>query len=153
MPWGRRSPRGDAAGAGVEAFAIGRLDVTGLLPEQRYSTIGGIGTLPTMPLRGLRGPRLLYAETTYAIPLLGDAALGGLDAFARGSVGGVGSEHGDFDLYGSIQGGLALRMWDFRLEFGAAAGSTAEPGDPGLIGFVEVRTRRSARPGRMPPSR
>ncbi|MXX68706.1 MAG: polymer-forming cytoskeletal protein [Gemmatimonadales bacterium] len=141
------------SGHAVEAFAIGRLDVTGLLPEQRYSTIGGIGTLPTMPLRGLRGPRLLYAETTYAIPLLGDAALGGLDAFARGSVGGVGSEHGDFDLYGSIQGGLALRMWDFRLEFGAAAGSTAEPGDPGLIGFVEVRTRRSARPGRMPPSR
>ena len=140
-------------GHAVDAFAIGRADVTGRLPRQRYSTIGGIGTLPTMPLRGLHGDRLLYAETTYAIPLLGDAALGGLDLFARGSAGGIGSRAADFELHGSMQGGLALRMWDFRLEFGAAAGSTAEPGDPGLIAFIDVRTRRSARPGRMPPPR
>lgn len=140
-------------GHAVDAFAIGRADITGRLPMQRYSMIGGVGTLPTMPLRGLRGARLLYAETTYAIPLLGDAALGGLDLFARGSAGGVGSEDDGFDLHGSIQGGLAFRMWDFRLEFGAAAGSTAEPGDPGLIAFVDIRTRRSARPTRMPPPR
>ena len=140
-------------GHAVDAFAIGRADVTGHLPDQRYSTIGGIGTLPTMPLRGLRGDRLLYAETTYAIPLLGDATLGGLDVFTRGSAGGIDSTRDDFDLHGSIQGGLALRMWDFRLEFGAAAGSTAEPGDPGLIAFIDVRTRRSARPTRMPPPR
>ena len=140
-------------GHAVDAFAIGRLDVTGPLPLQRYSMIGGIGTLPTMPLRGLRDAHLLYAEAAYGIPLVGDAALGGVDAFARGSVGGVGSEDDDFELYGAVQGGLALRMWDFRLEFGVAAGSTAEPGDPGLIAFVDVRTRRSARPTRMPPPR
>lgn len=145
----RVTPRGHV----VEGFGIGRLDVAGRLPLQRYSMIGGIGTLPTMPLRALRGSRLLYAETTYAIPLLGDAALGGLDVFARGSAGGVGSDDDGFDLHGSMQGGLALRMWDFRLEFGAAAGSTAEPGDPGLIAFIDVRTRRSARPTRMPPPR
>ncbi|MYA32784.1 MAG: polymer-forming cytoskeletal protein [Gemmatimonadales bacterium] len=137
----------------VEGFGIGRLDVSGLLPEQRYSMIGGIGTLPTMPLRGRRGPRLIYAEAAYAIPLLGDAALGGLDVFARGSGAGIHSPWEDFELYGSIQGGLALRMWDFRLEFGVAAGSTAEPGDPGLIAFVDVHTGRSARPTRMPPPR
>lgn len=142
-----------ASGHAVEAFAIGRLDVSGRLPEQRYSTIGGIGTLPTMPLRGLRDARLLYAETAYAVPLLGDAMLGGVDAFARGSVGGVGSEDDGFDLYSSLQGGLALRMWDFKLEFGLAAGSTAEPDDPGLIGFIDVRTRKSHRPTRMPPPR
>lgn len=144
----RVTPWGHAA----DAFAIGRLDVAGRLPKQRYSTIGGIGTLPTMPLRGLRGARLLYAETAYAIPLVGDAALGGLDVFARGSAGGVGSPEEDFELHGAIQGGLALRLWELRLEFGAAAGS-AEPGDPGLITFVDVRTRRSARPTRMPPPR
>ena len=143
MPWGHF----------VEGFAIGRLDVSGRLPMQRYSMIGGVGTLPTMPLRGLRDARLVYAEAAYGIPLVGDAALGGLDAFARGSAGGIGSERDGFDLYASVQGGLALRMWDFRLEFGAAAGSTAEPGDPGLIGFIDVRTRKSHRPTRMPPSR
>lgn len=140
-------------GHAVEAFAIGRANVVGRLPKQRYSTIGGIGTLPTMPLRGLRGARLLYAETAYAIPLLGDAMLGGLDVFARGSVGGIGSEDHGFDLHGSIQGGLALRMWDFKLEFGVAAGSTLEPDDPGLIAFIDVRTRKSHRPTRMPPRR
>lgn len=137
----------------VDAFAIGRLDVSGRLPRQRYSMIGGIGTLPTMPVRGLRDARLLYAEAAYAIPLVGDAALGGLDAFARGSVGGVGSKEDGFDPYGSVQGGLALRLWDFRLEFGVAAGSTAEPEDPGAIAFIDVRTRKSHRPTRMPPRR
>jgi len=140
-------------GHAVEAFGIGRVDVAGRLPKRRYSTMGGIGTLPTMQLRGLRGTRLLYAETSYAIPLLGDAALGGLDVFARGSAGGVGSPREDFDLHGSIQGGLALRMWDFKLEFGVAAGSTLEPDDPGLIAFIDVRTRKSHRPTRMPPRR
>ena len=140
-------------GHAMEAFAIGRLDVTGRLPERRYSTIGGIGTLPTMPLRGLRGPRLLYAEAAYAVPLLGDATLGGVDAFARGSAGGIGSEGDGFDLYGSVQGGLALRMWDFRFEFGAAAGSTLEEDDPGVIAFIDVRMRKSHRPTRMPPPR
>ena len=140
-------------GHAVDAFAIGRLDVSGRLPQQRYSMIGGIGTLPTMPLRGLRDARLVYAEAAYAIPLVGDAALGGLDAFARGSTGGVGSEDGGLDLYGSMQGGVALRMWDFRLEFGVAAGSTAEPDAPGVVAFIDVRTRKSHRPTRMPPPR
>ncbi len=142
-----------ASGHAVEAFGIGRLDVTGRLPTQRHSMIGGIGTLPTMPLRGLRDARLVYAEAAYGIPLVGDVALGGLDVFARGSGGAVGSEEYGFDVYGSLQGGLALRMWDFKLEFGLAAGSTLEPDDPGLIGFIDVRTRKSHRPTRMPPPR
>ncbi len=145
----RLTPSGHA----VDAFAIGRANITGPLPKQRYSTIGGIGTLPTMPLRGLRGARLLYAETTYAIPLLGDAAVGGLDVFARGSAGGVGSREEGFEPHGAIQGGLALRLWDFRLEFGAAAGSTAEPDDPGLIAFVDIRTRKAHTPTHMTPRR
>ena len=142
-----------AWGHAVDAFAIGRADLAGTLPVQRWSTFGGVGTLPTLALRGLHSPRMIYAEAGYAIPLLGDAALGGLDVFTRGSVGGIDSTRDGFDLHGSMQGGLALRMWDFRLEFGAAAGSTADPGDPGLIAFVDVRTRRSARPTRMPPPR
>ncbi|WP_420635906.1 hypothetical protein [Candidatus Palauibacter sp.] len=142
-----------AWGHAVDAFAIGRADVAGRLPERRYSTIGGLGTLPTMPLRGLHGARMVYGEAAYAVPLIGDAALGGLDVFARGSAGGAGSPRYDFELHAAIAGGLAVRLWDFQLEFGAAAGSTAEPDDPGVIGFIDVRTRRSARPTRMPPPR
>ena len=140
-------------GHALDAFVIGRADVAGNLPSRRSSTLGGVGTLPTMPPGGLRGSRMLFAEAAYAVPLVGDAALGGVDAFARGSAGGIGSDGEGFDLYGSVQGGLALRLWDFRLEFGAAAGSTADPGDPGVIAFLDIRTARSARPTRMPPPR
>ncbi|WP_420634739.1 hypothetical protein [Candidatus Palauibacter sp.] len=142
-----------AWGHAIDAFAIGRADPAGRLPERRYSTIGGPGTVPTMPLRGLRGARMVYGEAAYAVPIVGDAALGGLDVFARASAGGVGGPGQDFELHTSLQGGLAIRLWDFRLEFGAAAGSTAEPDAPGVIAFLDVRTRRSARPTRMPPPR
>ncbi len=140
-------------GHSVDVFAMGRADVAGRLPFQRYSTIGGPGTIPTMVLRGLRGSWMVYAEAAYAVPVLGDAALGGLDVFARGSTARMGSPSDRLQWYGSIQGGLAIRLWDFQLEFGAAAGSTAEPDAPGVIGFIDVRTRRSARPTRMPPPR
>ncbi|WP_425155223.1 hypothetical protein [Candidatus Palauibacter sp.] len=142
-----------AWGHAVDAFAIGRTDVAGHLPFQRYSTIGGLGTLPTMPLRGLWGARMVYGGAAYAVPIVGDEALGGLDVFGRVSAGGVGAPGEDFDMNTSVEGGLAIRLWDFRLEFGAAAGSTAEPDAPGVIGFIDVRTRRSARPTRMPPPR
>lgn len=132
----------------VDAFAIGRVDLAGRVPASRYSALGGLGTLPTLPLRGVQGSRLLYAEAAYAIPLVGDPQLGGLDVFARGSVGGTGWPEDGFALHGAVQGGLALRLWDVRLELGAATGSTIEPGDPGLIAFLDIRTRRSARPTR-----
>ena len=137
----------------VDAFAIGRVDLAGRVPASRYSALGGLGTLPVLPLRGLKGSRLLYAEAAYAIPLVGDPELGGLDVFARGSVGGTGWPEDGLALYGAVQGGLALRLWDVRLEFGAAAGSTIEPDDPGLIAFLDIRTRRSARSTRMDPPR
>lgn len=146
-----------AAGHAVEAFAIGRADLAGKLPLQRYSTLGGVGTLPTVALRWLNPRRMVYAEASYAVPLLGDAALGGLDLFARTSAAVAAfpryEEVRGTDLYATVQAGLALRMWDFKLEFGLAAGSTLEPDDPGLIGFIDVRTRKSHRPTRMPPRR
>ena len=76
-----------AWGHAWDVFGIFRTDLAGTLPRQRYSTLGGIGTVPTVRLRSLRGPRLLYVEATYAVPLLGLATLGGLDVFARGSGG------------------------------------------------------------------
>jgi len=65
--WGRRVT---AWGHAVEGFAIGRVDAAGNLPRQRHSTIGSVGTVPTVPLRALRGPGMVYAEATTALPLL-----------------------------------------------------------------------------------
>ncbi len=140
-----------AWGHTVDAFAIGRAGLAGHLPHQRYSTLGGVGTLPTLPLRGLYGPRMIYAEAAYAIPLLGDAALGGLDLFARIGAAAVSAPETHPSEHLSVAGGLALRLWDLRLEFGAAAGSTLGDDDPGVTAFIDVRTRRSHRPTRMPP--
>jgi len=139
-----------AWGHAWELFAIGRTDLGGTLPGQRLSTIGGIGTLPTIPLRGLRGGRLLYVDATYAIPLLGMASLGGLDVFARLSAGGTSDSGRPFRLEESLTGGVAVRLWDFQMEVGIAAGSDVGPESVRIVPFFDVRVRRSARPSQMP---
>lgn len=142
----RATPWGHA----FDVFAIGRIDLAGTLPGQRYSTIGGIGTIPTIDLRGRRGPRLVYAEASYAVPILGMATIGGLDAFVRASAGGTWSEVEPLVIDESLAGGLAVRLWEFQMEVGAAIGSDSGPDDVTVIPFLDVRVRRSARPTRMP---
>lgn len=133
-----------------DAFLIARFDVAGTPPGQRASTIGGIGTIPTIDLRSRRGTRLLYADASYAIPLLGMATLGGLDAFVRVAAGGAWSEGEALRIDESVAGGLAARLWDFQLELGAAVGSDTGPDAVAFIPFLDVRVRRSARPTAMP---
>lgn len=38
-------------------------------PPQRWSHVGGPGTLPTLPQASLRGDNLVFVESTYAVPL------------------------------------------------------------------------------------
>lgn len=78
----------------LEVFSLGRGDLAGALPRQRWSAIGGIGTLPTFPILGLRGERMLLAEATYLVPLplLDLGRLGRTDVFLRGVLGGAWSE-------------------------------------------------------------
>jgi hypothetical protein len=38
-------------------------------PPQRWSFVGGQGTLPTLPMAALRGDRLVFLESRYQIPL------------------------------------------------------------------------------------
>lgn len=143
--------RATAWGHAFDVFAIGRIDLAGTLPGQRYSTIGGVGTIPTIGLRSRRGPRLAYGEAAYAVPILGMATIGGLDAFVRASAGGTWSEGEPLVIDESLAGGLAVRLWDFQMEVGAAIGSGSGPDDVALVPFFDVRLRRSARPTRMPP--
>jgi len=138
LPWGHAA----------DAFAIARADVAGTLPGQRRSTLGGPGTIPTMLLRSLRGPRLVYAEAGYAVPILGLASMGGLDAFGRASAGSVWGDGSDFDLRAAVMGGVAVRALDFQMELGVAAGDGSGGGSETSL-YFDVRVRRSARPTPM----
>lgn len=53
----------------LTARLVGRGDLAGALPRQRWSAVGGPGTLPTFPLLSVRGPRLTLAGVRYHVPL------------------------------------------------------------------------------------
>lgn len=153
MAEGRFSARRPTSwGHAWDVFAIGRVDLAGTPPGQRYSTIGGNGTIPTVALRGLRGHRLAYAEATYAVPLLGMATLGGLDVFARATAGTAWSEGEPFVLQEALSGGVAIRLWDFQMESGVAVGSDPLEDGVDTVVFFDIRVRRGTRPGSMPRS-
>lgn len=83
-----------AFGHALEVFAVARGDLGGSLPRQRWSAIGGIGTLPTFETLSLRGERLAFADITYAVPIppLQLPVFGPTEAFARGAFGTAWSE-------------------------------------------------------------
>jgi len=41
----------------------------GPAPRQRWTLLGGPGTIPTMPIAAMRGDELVFLETTYDIPI------------------------------------------------------------------------------------
>jgi hypothetical protein len=53
----------------VELYGIARGDLSGELPGQRWSAFGGRATLPTFDLLTFRGPRLVYGQASYLIPI------------------------------------------------------------------------------------
>jgi hypothetical protein len=52
-----------------ELFGIARGDISGTLPRQRWSAFGGRATLPTFDLLSFYGPRLVYGQASYLIPI------------------------------------------------------------------------------------
>jgi hypothetical protein len=56
-------------GHGVEAFFMLRGDLSGVLPRQRWTALGGLATLPRLPLLSERGARFAYGQVTYLIPV------------------------------------------------------------------------------------
>ncbi len=53
----------------VELFGIARGDISGTLPRQRWSAFGGRATLPTFDLLSFYGPRLVYGQAAYLVPI------------------------------------------------------------------------------------
>lgn len=56
-------------GHGVEAFFLLRGDLSGELPRQRWTSVGGLATLPRLPLLSEQGARFAYGQVTYLIPI------------------------------------------------------------------------------------
>ena len=109
----------------VEVYGIGRGDLAGTVPRQRYSAIGGRGTLPTLPVLALDGPRLLYGQATYLVPItpLELALFGPPWIFVRGAVGSAWGDGTDADFTGNVA--LGLRWWDGELYLAANPGDFA----------------------------
>ncbi len=129
----------------VDLFAIGRADLAGTLPRQRWSSIGGIGTLPTLPMLALSGERLVYGEATYAVPLFAAARFGGADVFLRASAGTTWSEGEDFDLEENLAVGLSARVLGLAMEAGVAGGPGIGDDDLDIEFYFDVRVQRSVR--------
>lgn len=66
--------------------ARGGARLGGTVPSQRWISLGGYGTLPTLEALSLRGDTNLFIESTYFVPIL-TTGLGGIVAWVRHAVG------------------------------------------------------------------
>jgi hypothetical protein len=115
----------------VELFGIGRFDLAGTLPRQRWSSLGGEGTLPTLEDLELRGPRMFYVGATYLVPVepLRMAVLGVPRLFLRNAVGTAWSGEDDFEVEDNVVGGVRFLF----LEAGLALDVTRSDLDPRAV--------------------
>ncbi|MFQ5677949.1 MAG: hypothetical protein ACE5HP_00645 [Gemmatimonadota bacterium] len=114
-------------GHSVELMAISRGDLAGRLPQQRWSAIGGVGTLPTFPILQLRGERMFLGEVTWLIPvpLLDIPQIGPTELLLRGAIGSAWSEGEPLHAEQNVMIGLRILLW----EFGLAADPGVSDGD------------------------
>ena len=134
---------------GLEARLMARRDLSGTLPRQRWSSVGGLATLPTEPELGRRGTRLLFAELTYLVPIesVQLAMAGSPSAFGRIAVGDAWSEGSDVDLEMNLIAGLRFSAFELGVAIdptddGAVdspAGSAGPPDSSGPTVFVGLR--------------
>lgn len=106
-----------------------RRDLAGDLPRHRWSAIGGAGTLPTLDLLELRGPRLLFGRATYVIPfpVLRVPGLGGPELLLRAAAGSAWDDGVDPALHENLAAGLRFLIFEGGVAWnpGAAAGEEA----------------------------
>lgn len=123
----------------LEARARG--DLAGELPPHRWSAAGGAGTVPTVDLLALRGPRLAFGRATYVIPLplLRVPRLGGPALLLRGAGGRVWGPGGEADWHPNLIAGARFLAFE-----GGVAWDPGGGGGPGeeVRGFFTVRLPR-----------
>jgi hypothetical protein len=111
----------------LDIVALARGDLAGDLPGQRWTGFGGRATLPTLGVMGVRGPRVVYGQVGYSIPIeaLRAGELGAVDVFARAGTGAAWDDGQSADWQVNLIAGL--RFW--VLEGGVAVDPGASGGD------------------------
>ncbi len=96
------------AGHAIEVLGVVRGDLAGSTPRQRWSGLGGVGTLPTFPIQSLRGPRLFMVEMGYLVPIPGLEVphIGPTEVLLRGTVGSAWGEGESIRVEQNIIGGI-----------------------------------------------
>jgi hypothetical protein len=125
----------------IELFVIGRGDLAGRLPRQRWSAIGGIGTLPTLPILSLRGERIVFGDIAYAVPLFSLARLSSFDLLLRGAAGAAWSEGESLQL--KTTASFAARV--APVEVGVAVGPRAGEDGADVRVYLDIRFSRGPR--------
>jgi hypothetical protein len=124
----------------LEFFGIARGDLAGTLPGQRWSGLGGTGTLPTLSVLPLRGPRLLFGQATLLFPLdvISVPVVGEPDLFLREAIGSAWGEGGRPHFTNNIIGGVRI----FLVEAGLAIDPAVSDLNPtGILGVRLPGTR------------
>ncbi|MFQ5688763.1 MAG: hypothetical protein ACE5HQ_00640 [Gemmatimonadota bacterium] len=123
------------AGQAIELFARARGDLSGHLPRQRYSALGGVGTLPTFDILSLRGERMAFGEATYlvSLPFLDFPQVGPTELFLRAAIGSAWSEGEGARFEQNLSVGARVLFFE--------AGVAGDPGvgDGDLTVFVKTR--------------
>ncbi len=108
----------------VDLFALMRGDLSGEPPGQRWAGFGGRTTLPTYDVMEIRGPRVIYGQAGYAIPLrsLEAGPLGAPAVFGR-VAGGAAWRSGDSaDFRTNLIGGVTFWLLEGGVAFDPDAG-------------------------------
>lgn len=118
------------AGHGVEAALLARGDLSGTLPRQRWTAVGGLATLPRAPLLSERGARFIYAQVTYLVPVerFRVGLLGPPRLFLRGVTAAAWNPGGEAGFETNVIAGVRL----FVFELAVAADPGAADLDPAV---------------------
>ena len=117
-------------GHGVEAFALLRSDLSGTLPRQRWTAVGGLATLPRVPLLAERGGRFVYGQVTYLVPVerFRVGLLGPPRLFLRAATGAAWNEGEPAGFETNLGAGVRL----FVFELAVAVDPGADDLDPAV---------------------
>lgn len=104
-------------GHGVEAYFMLRGDLSGELPRQRWTAVGGLATLPRLPLLAERGPRFAYGQVTYLIPVnrLRVGLLGPPRLFLRAASGAAWNPGGAAGFETNVSAGVRLFVFELAV--------------------------------------